>query len=54
MSPELDKLMLSDAAAGRIMPRIEELASITESAVGLTRRFASAEHRCANDGLAQD
>jgi len=40
---------LSPVAAARILPRIEELATLSESTVGLTRQFASAEHRQAND-----
>jgi len=39
-------------AASRIMPRIEELAAISESADCLTRRFATPEHRQANDLVA--
>ena len=49
MSLQLDKLTLSDAAASRIMPRIAELEKISESDNALTRRFASVEHRRAND-----
>lgn len=43
---------LSSASAERIMPRIEQLATFSESAEGLTRQFASAEHRQANDLVA--
>lgn len=39
-------------AANRIMSRIEELAAISESADCLTRRFATPEHRQANDLVA--
>lgn len=39
-------------AASRIMPRIEELAAISESPDCLTRRFATPEHRRANDLVA--
>ena len=40
--------VISNAAASRIMPRIEELAGISESDHFLSRRFASEEHRRAN------
>lgn len=39
-------------AASRIMPRIEELAAFSESPDCLTRRFATPEHRQANDLVA--
>lgn len=39
-------------AAERIMQRIEELAAISESSIGLTRRFATPEHKRANELVA--
>jgi len=44
-----DKQEITESAAGKIMSRIEELAAISESPDCLTRRFASQEHRRAND-----
>lgn len=52
MPTSSSQLTLSPAAAARIMPRIEELAAISESTDGLTRRFASVEHRRANNLVA--
>jgi len=44
-----EKQPISVLAADRIMARIDELAAISESSYCLTRRFASQEHRRAND-----
>ncbi len=52
MTTSPSQLRLSASAAARIMPRIEELAAISESPNGLTRRFASVEHRRANNLVA--
>jgi len=52
MLPVAEKLSITDSAAARIMSRIEELAAISESPHCLTRRFASLEHRRANDLVA--
>jgi len=45
----VEKQPISVSAADRIMARIDELAAISESTHSLTRRFASQEHRLAND-----
>ncbi|MBX2881211.1 MAG: allantoate amidohydrolase [Granulosicoccus sp.] len=42
----------SDDVGKRLMQRIDELAMISESSEELTRRFATAEHRRANDQVA--
>jgi len=47
-----DKKPVTPTAAGRITARIDELAAISESSHCLTRRFASPEHRQANDLVA--
>jgi len=48
MSPLPSSYKLSQQAAGRIYSRIDELALISESSAGLTRRFATPEHLSAN------
>ena len=45
--------MLSPGSGELLMQRIEQLAAISESDKGLTRRFATPEHRRANDLVAE-
>jgi len=52
MSSSDQFLPLTKKAASRIMLRIDELAAISESADCLTRRFATPEHRQANELVA--
>ncbi len=52
MSLLAKKQSITEFAANRIMARINELAAISESSHCLTRRFASVEHRRANDLVA--
>jgi len=52
MSTRQSQLRLSSETAQRTVSRIDELASISESDTALTRVFASAEHRSANQLVA--
>jgi len=52
MSHLAEKQPITVTAADRIIARIDELAAISESSHCLTRRFASQEHRRANDLVA--
>ncbi|MFK7855050.1 MAG: allantoate amidohydrolase [Granulosicoccus sp.] len=49
MVEKVQKIVLSDKVKLQLMQRIDELAAISEAPDNLTRRFATAEHRKAND-----
>lgn len=53
MGDKLQKIALPDHVTQQLMQRIDELARISESPNNLTRRFATPEHRQANDLVAQ-
>lgn len=53
MSENLHKIALPDHITQQLMQRIDQLARLSESPDNLTRRFATPEHRRANDQVAQ-
>lgn len=53
MADNVQKIALPDHVKHQLMQRIDELALISESPNNLTRRFATPEHRQANDLVAQ-